>query len=64
MNKQLIRNQIVTLNSSRGLIRAVVVQDLPGIVVVCSETEANEAKLKARPPMTVGFKKEDVIEVD
>ena len=55
------KNNIITLRSSQGLIRRVMVRDLGEVVLVCREEEIIAAKKEHREPILVGFKKEDVI---
>ena len=52
---------IVTLKSSQGQIRRILVRDLGEIVLVCREEEYFNAKKERREPIVVGFRRDDII---
>ena len=54
-------NKVITLSSSRGHIRRVVVDDLGDVVRVCREEEYLASKKERREPVVVGFKKADIV---
>ena len=49
------------VSSAAGPRRLIVVEDIGKIVLVCRQEEYDEAKKTGREPVTVGFKKVDVI---
>jgi hypothetical protein len=57
--KQLV-GQLVTLQSSQGLISRIVVEDLGDVITVCSPEEYKEAQRLSRQPLAIGFKKKDL----
>ena len=61
MNTKSLSGQLVTLLSSVGPIKRVVVQDLGDVLLVCLVEEYEKAKIDAREPATIGFKRSDVV---
>lgn len=58
------KNQIVKLNSARGVIERVVVEDFGNVITVCTEEELEQAQAEHRQPFVAGFKKTDIINTE
>jgi hypothetical protein len=56
--------QEVTVRSSQGILRRVVVADLGEVITICRHDEYERAKAEGREPAYVGFKKTDVMDDD
>lgn len=54
-------NKQVILASSNGPIKRVVVADLGEVILVCRQTEYLSALEQGRDPVSVGFKKADIL---
>jgi hypothetical protein len=63
MKKQIDAGQQVTLNSFSGPIERIVVEILGDVVAVCRCEELERAKRERRDPITVGFKRGDIIDI-
>lgn len=61
MEKKIEEGQEVTLLSSLGVIKRVVVQDLGETLLVCLPEEFERAAKEKREPISVGFPRSDVI---
>lgn len=55
--------QRIHLNSATGPISRIVVKDLGNVVLVTRQEEFERAQAAAEEPISVGFKKRDIIEV-
>lgn len=53
--------EVVALESAQGPICRVVVHDWGGVVSVCRKEEFEAAKADMRKPVSVGFRKSDII---
>jgi hypothetical protein len=61
MSKQTTVGQLVTLDAFGGPIERVVVEILGDVVAVCRREELERAKRERRNPVTVGFRRRDII---
>jgi hypothetical protein len=65
MNKQLHPGQRITVNAYGGKrISRIVVQDLNHVVLICKQEEFERARTENRPPISVGFHREDVVQLE
>jgi hypothetical protein len=65
MDKQLQPGQRVTVNAYGGnKISRIVVQDLRDVVMICKQEEFERANTENRPPVSVGFHREDIIQLE
>jgi hypothetical protein len=55
------RGNVLALESAQGPIARVVVRDYGDVVAVCTKEEYALAKKMLREPISVGFKKRDII---
>jgi hypothetical protein len=63
MDKKITSGQTVKLLSSLGLISVTVVADLGEVLLVCRSEEFKNAQKDRREPITVGFKRVDLVEI-
>ena len=63
MDKKIASGQTVKVLSSVGLITLTVVADLGEVLLVCRSEEFKNAQKDRREPVTVGFKRMDLVEV-
>ena len=61
MENKILVGRVVTLDSSTGPIDRVVVRDLGEIVLVCRADEYKKAEKEGREPVSVGFKRTDIL---
>jgi hypothetical protein len=64
MNTQLVVGQHVVLESSQGRIQRVVVEDMGEIVLVTREEEYRTAKMAGNQPVSIGFRRADIIDTE
>jgi len=62
MDLQLAEGKPVTLKSISGVVERVLVKDLGTVVLVCRKEEYAAAQDAGREPVTVGVRREDVVE--
>ena len=62
MEKALV-NRVVTLQSHRGAIRRVVVEDFGHVITVTTPQELEAAQRDGRRPSVAGFPKSDLLEI-
>lgn len=58
----MIEGTVVYLNSSQGKIKRVLVKDMGGILLVCRKEEWRRANESEELPVSVGFKRTDLVE--
>ena len=64
MSGQLQPGQQVTVNAFGGKTPSViVVEDRGDVVLICKPNEFDSAKLQHRAPVSVGFRREDIVRV-
>jgi len=61
MLETLERGQTVTLLSHGGLISRTIVADLGEVLLVCLESEFRRAQAEGREPVSVGFRRSDMV---
>ena len=64
MDIQTLTGQTVTLDSAVGNIRRIVVKDLGDIVLVTRTEEFERAQVAGVEPLTIGFKKSDIVRIE
>lgn len=64
MKEKIEQGQEVTLLSHQGVIKRRVVQDLGDVILVCLAEEFDRARAEGREPVSIGFKRSDVIPPD
>jgi hypothetical protein len=65
MDEQLQPGQRVILNAYGGnKISRVVVQDLRSVVMICKQEEYDRATAENRPPISIGFHRMDVLQIE
>lgn len=64
MKPQLIEGQEVTLDSSQGHITRTVVADLGDVVLVTRAEEYQRARKAGNQPISVGFRRSDVLDAE
>jgi hypothetical protein len=62
MRQQRYKGQEVSLDSSQGRIRRVVVAVVGDVVLVCRDEERARAAREGREPVAVGFRLTDVLD--
>jgi hypothetical protein len=62
MTLKLQVNRVVVLNSAKGRIERVIVEDLGDVISVCRAEELQAARIQERAPAAIGFRKSDIVE--
>lgn len=62
MEQKNLSGQLVALRSSTGIIRRIVVADHGDILLVSRQEEYEDARRVPREPVTIGFKRGDLVD--